>query len=102
MGNIKNKLPSRRTFHMVVRPLLHLSQSQDRPFQDFQACCIPLSLERPYSLICIFGIVVITRFTVCWRTRRKPQLEILMGRGRRDKDRSHREMIKRITQRVSQ
>lgn len=60
---------------MIERPPLHLSQLQDRPFQDFQACCIPTSLERPHSLICIFDIVVITQFTVCGGMRRKSTME---------------------------
>lgn len=55
---------------MVERPPLHLSQLQDRPFQDFQACCIPTSLERPHSLICIFDIVVITVYSL-WRNETK-------------------------------
>lgn len=71
---------------MVERPPLHLSQLQDRPFQDFQACCIPTSLERPHSLICIFVIVVITQFTVCGGMRRKSTMEEREKRERGERE----------------
>lgn len=71
---------------MVERPPLHLSQLQDRPFQDFQACCIPTSLERPHSLICIFDIVVITQFTVCGGMRRKSTMEEREKRERGERE----------------
>lgn len=71
---------------MVERPPLHLSQLQDRPFQDFQACCIPTSLERPHSLICIFDIVVIIQFTVCGGMRRKSTMEEREKRERGERE----------------
>lgn len=71
---------------MVERPPLHLSQLQDRPFQDFQACYIPTSLERPHSLICIFDIVVITQFTVCGGMRRKSTMEEREKRERGERE----------------
>lgn len=71
---------------MVERPPLHLSQLQDRPFQDFQACCIPTSLESPHSLICIFDIVVITQFTVCGGMRRKSTMEEREKRERGERE----------------
>lgn len=71
---------------MVERPPLHLSQLQDRSFQDFQACCIPTSLERPHSLICIFDIVVITQFTVCGGMRRKSTMEEREKRERGERE----------------
>lgn len=89
-NSIKNKSPlqSKRIFLLMERPPLHLSQLQDRPFQDFRARCIPTSLERLHSLICIFGIVVITQFIVRGGMRWKSTIkERRDERGKRERER---------------